>query len=154
MPEWIAQKQEWEWAESELDAEVEAGARRTAERRRQSPLPTITDARFLPGERRMRVDFDNGTTFIFPVDQVQGLSGGGEDQLAQFKVLSYDTLGWDNLETIVPISEVMAGILGSKAWMKRLSEMGKRGGSIRSESKVQAARENGKRGGRPKKAAL
>lgn len=154
MPRWNAQTQEWEWTEAELEAEVEAAARRTAELRMHRPLLTITDARYLAGERRVRVDFDNGTTFIFPVDPVQGLSGANEESLARLQVLSYDTLAWEELDAMVPVSDLMAGILGSKAWMKRLSDMGKKGGAVSSESKARAARENGRRGGRPKKTAL
>ncbi len=152
MPSWNAETQEWEWAEAELDAEVEAGRARTAERRMQQPMLSIVDVRFLENERRVRIDLDNGTTFIFPVDRVQGLAGATAEQLSRPKLLGHDTVAWDDLDAIVPASDLMTGVFGSKAWMARLSQMGKKGGAARSEAKVAAARANGKRGGRPKRA--
>lgn len=151
MPDWNTETQSWDWTEAELDAEVEAGAHRTTELRTGSPRRSITGARYLTGERRVLVDLDNGTTFIFPVDQVQALAGAHEENLAKLVVLSYDTIAWPAIDAIAPVSDLMAGIFGSKAWMKRLSEMGKKGGAARSEAKAAAARENGKRGGRPRK---
>lgn len=154
MPNWNAEAKTWEWTDAELEAEVEAGARRTAELREKTPRRNITSARYLPAERRVLVDLDNGTTFIFPADQVQGLAGKTDEELAALEILSYDTLAWPALDAIAPVSDLMAGIFGSKAWMKRLSEMGKKGGAARSQAKAEAARENGRRGGRPRKTAL
>lgn len=37
--------------------------------------------------------------------------------------------------------------------IKAASEMGKRGGSVKTEAKAAASRENGKKGGRPRKEA-
>ena len=39
----------------------------------------------------------------------------------------------------------------SKQLKKYFSELGKKGGSVKSERKAHASRENGKKGGRPKK---
>ena len=44
--------------------------------------------------------------------------------------------------------ELIEGIFGNRQWM---SLIGKKGGSARSEAKVRAVRESGRKGGRPKK---
>jgi hypothetical protein len=42
-------------------------------------------------------------------------------------------------------------LMGSRSWMA--AQMGKKGGKSTSEAKSKSSRENGKLGGRPKKAA-
>lgn len=154
MPRWDAGTQAWEWTDAELEAEIEAGARRTAELRKQHPMLTVTGAMYLPGDRRVRVDFDNCTTFIFPVDRVQFISGATDDQLAKLEIWGHDTIAWPELDAHVPMSSLLAGIFGSSAWMSALQrERGKKGGESRTAAKAAAARQNGKKGGRPRKAA-
>jgi hypothetical protein len=48
------------------------------------------------------------------------------------------------------VHALIDGVFGSKAWMR---DIGRVGGSAKSEAKATAARENGKKGGRPRKAA-
>jgi len=45
---------------------------------------------------------------------------------------------------------LLSGVFGSKTWMART--LGAAGGRARSAQKASAARENGRKGGRPKKA--
>jgi len=47
------------------------------------------------------------------------------------------------------ISALLSGIFGTRAWMSQLSAAGRLGGTKTSDRKAAAARENGKRGGRP-----
>jgi hypothetical protein len=47
------------------------------------------------------------------------------------------------------ISALLSGIFGTRAWMSQLSAAGRLGGTKTSVRKAAAARENGKRGGRP-----
>lgn len=152
MAKWNAEKQEWEWTEAELEAEIEAGKQRTAELRKGRPLLAVTAARYLENERRVLVDLDNGTSFIFPVDHVQELAGKTNEELRDVQVLSDDAIAWDGIDVMVPVSDLMAGTFGSQAWMKHLSAMGKKGGAARSAAKTAASRANGAKGGRPKKA--
>jgi hypothetical protein len=46
------------------------------------------------------------------------------------------------------VSQLVMGLFGSKAWM---TELGRQGGKLKSVAKAQASRDNGKRGGRPRK---
>jgi hypothetical protein len=58
------------------------------------------------------------------------------------------------LDVDLSVPGLIAGVFGGGAWMRQLGrQMGKKGGSARTQSKARAARENGKRGGRPRKTA-
>ena len=46
------------------------------------------------------------------------------------------------------VAGLVAGVFGTRAWM---AELGRKGGSVTSEAKAAAVRENGKKGGRPRK---
>lgn len=151
MAEWDPIKRTWKFTKADLQAELEAGASRGEELRRYRRPIKIVDAAYLPEGRRFQVDLDNGSTFIFPVDRVQGVSGASDEDLADFEILGPNAIEWPAFDGFVPIPELMAGFFGTDAWMARFKKMGKKGGSSRSPAKAAAARENGKRGGRPKK---
>ncbi|HEY9899143.1 MAG TPA: hypothetical protein V6D00_08175 [Pantanalinema sp.] len=58
------------------------------------------------------------------------------------------------MDTGFTVDWLLAGVFGGETWMARLrSENARLGGRATSEAKRSAARENGKKGGRPKKAA-
>jgi hypothetical protein len=54
-----------------------------------------------------------------------------------------------NFEHPTPlVAGLVAGVFGTRAWM---AELGRKGGSVTSEAKASAVRENGKKGGRLRK---
>jgi hypothetical protein len=59
-------------------------------------------------------------------------------------------LHWPLLDADLYVPSLIEGAFGSRRWMQQI---GKVGGSIRSSIKAKAARENGKRGGRPRRKA-
>jgi len=59
-------------------------------------------------------------------------------------------LHWESLDIDHYIPALIDGVFGTRAWM---SELGKLGGTSRSKAKQTAARKNGRKGGRPRKAA-
>ncbi|NEU73682.1 DUF2442 domain-containing protein [Hassallia byssoidea VB512170] len=98
---------------------------------------------------RIVVELRSGATFLFPPELVQGLAGASPDNLNNVEVTpSGEGLHWEQLDVDMSIPALMLGIFGTKAWM---AELGSRGGSVSSTAKAKAARENGKRGGRPRK---
>jgi hypothetical protein len=98
---------------------------------------------------RIVIELLNGATFLFPPELVQGLGGASPDKLNNVEVTpSGEGLHWEELDVDMSIPALMVGIFGTKAWM---AELGSRGGSVSSTAKASAARENGKRGGRPRK---
>ena len=60
-------------------------------------------------------------------------------------------LHWPRLDADVYVPGLMAGALGSRAWMAR--ELGAQGGRTSTPAKAAAARANGAKGGRPRKRA-
>jgi hypothetical protein len=98
---------------------------------------------------RIVIELRNGATFLFPPELVQGLGGASPDNLKNVEVTpSGEGLHWEQLDVDMSIPALMVGIFGTKAWM---AELGSKGGSVSSTAKARAARENGKRGGRPRK---
>jgi hypothetical protein len=98
---------------------------------------------------RIVIELQNGATFLFPPELVQGLAGASPDKLNNVEVTpSGEGLHWEELDVDMSIPALMVGIFGTKAWM---AELGSKGGSVSSTAKASAARENGKRGGRPRK---
>lgn len=93
------------------------------------------------------VVLNNGSTISFPPHLGQGLAGASTEDLSDVEITpSGQGLHWEKLDVDLSIPGILAGIFGTKAWM---AEIGRKGGQITSESKSKAARENGKKGGRP-----
>ena len=99
--------------------------------------------------RRIIVDLTNGCAFAFPPELVQGLETASEEQLSEVAILGPGYgLHWDKLDVDLSIPGLLSGVFGTAAWMAR------RGGKSTSEAKANAARVNGAKGGRPRKAAI
>ncbi|KZY38011.1 hypothetical protein A3731_41145 [Roseovarius sp. HI0049] len=95
---------------------------------------------------RIIVDLTNGCTFAFPPRLVQGLETAADENLAAVEILGAGYgLHWEALDVDLSIPGLMAGLFGTKAYMAR------RAGQTKSPAKAAAARENGRKGGRPRK---
>ncbi len=98
------------------------------------------------------IHLKNGSIFIFPPRLAQGLAEATPEQLADFWIPpSGKSIHWDSLDVDFGIPELVMGIFGTKSWM---AELGRKGGQATSKAKSEAARKNGKKGGRPKKVTL
>jgi hypothetical protein len=130
-----------ELTDLELDAAAERG------RVAAQIEPRATSARFDAGHGRVVVDLTNGCTFAFPARIVQGLEQASDADLAEVAVLgSGYALHWPTLDVDITVPGVLAGVFGTKAYMARLA------GQATSPAKAAAARSNGAKGGRPRKA--
>jgi hypothetical protein len=110
--------------------------------------PRARSAHYDRKQRRIVVELMNGCTFMFPPTVVQGLETASADELSEVEVTPQGFgLHWEKLDADFTVAGLLAGIFGTKAWM---SEMGRRGGTVRSEAKAAAVRENGRKGGRPR----
>jgi len=100
--------------------------------------------------RRIHVELVSGSAIAVPVHLLQGLAGSSSAKLRNVMVTGGGyALHWPDLDVDFFVPDLIAGSLGTQAWMR---ELGKRGGRRSSAAKAAAARENGKRGGRPRKA--
>ena len=130
-----------ELTDSQLEAALERG------RQAQLSEPRAVKAHYSKARRRIVVDLNNGCTFAFPPDTVQGLQDATPEQLAQVQILGRGFgLHWEDLDADLSVPGLLAGIFGTKAFMARQA------GKVKSPAKAAAARANGMKGGRPRKA--
>ena len=133
------------------DAELEDAL----ERGRQADLaePRAVAARYDGRTHRVVVELANDTSLSFPPELVKELRGAGPAQVGALTVLAGGrALRWEALDLDLGVAPLLAGIFGTAAWMRRLrSEMGRVGGRTSTPAKATAARENGRKGGRPRK---
>jgi hypothetical protein len=132
------------------DAELKA-----AEARGRTMLATesrAVAAHFDRATARVVVDLANGCSYVFPARLVQDLQGASDDALADIVVDGQGfNLHWPALAADLYVPALVCGIFGTRAWMTR--ELARVAGAATSPAKAAAARSNGAKGGRPRKAA-
>lgn len=111
--------------------------------------PRAVKAWYAAESERVFIELTNGVMMGFPYQLLQGLANGTPEQLAEVEILpTGSALHWESLDADLSVPQLVSGLFGSKAWM---TELGRYGGKSKSEAKAQASRDNGKRGGRPRK---
>jgi hypothetical protein len=134
--------------DNEILAQIPAARRRGAWEAARAPR--ATSARYDGESGRIVVNLTNGCLFAFPSELGEGLSGANSEDLAGIEIMPGGSgLRWEALDADLSVEGLIAGIFGSEIWMR---EMGRRGGSSSSPAKARAARRNGRKGGRPRKA--
>ena len=112
--------------------------------------PRAAAAHYDPAAGRVVIELANGCAYAFPAQRVQDLQGASEEDLADVEVDGAGfNLHWPNVDFYVPA--LVAGVFGTRAWIAR--ELARVAGRVRSPAKAAAARSNGAKGGRPRKAA-
>lgn len=130
-----------ELTDAEFDAATARGKIATASE------PRAKSARYDRKLGRVVVALSNGCTFAFPPHLAQGLEDANDEQLAELEILGAGYgLHWEALDVDLSIPGLLAGLFGTKAYMAR------RAGQTKSPAKSAAARTNGLKGGRPKRA--
>lgn len=124
-----------------------------AEARLQDDLkgqPKAVTARYDRRVSRIVVELDNGLELAFPPRLAEGLEAAAPAELSEIEISPLgDGLYWPSLDVDLHVPGLLLGVFGSKAWMAKA--LGAAGGSARSARKANAARENGRKGGRPKR---
>ncbi len=101
---------------------------------------------------RLVVGLNNGVTVMVPVTLLEGLADAADDDLTEIEITPAGLgLHWPRLDADVYVPALMHGVFGSKRWMA--AQLGATGGRASTAAKTAAARENGRKGGRPRKHA-
>lgn len=114
--------------------------------------PRAVSGRYSRETGRVTVELANGCAYVFPAALVQDLSEADPDDLAVIEVDGAGfNLHWPRLDVDLYVPALVSGVFGTREWMK--SALARQAGRSTSASKAAAARENGRKGGRPRKQA-
>jgi Protein of unknown function (DUF2442) len=135
----------WEFTEEELAQQLLDAAKRGKEAKLNEPRATrvIYDG----DTSRLIIELTSRALLGIPVEKIQGLGNASPQIISQVELApSGDSVHWEALDLDLSLPGLVAGVLGTKAWM---IELGRKGGIVQSEAKATAARTNGLKGGRP-----
>jgi hypothetical protein len=126
---------------------AEIAAARERGRLYRATQPHAVSARYDAKSDRIIVDLTSGATFAFPPRLAQGLADAAPAHLAEVELLGDgEALHWETLDVDYSVAGLVNGIFGTAKWMAA------RAGRATSPAKAAAARANGAKGGRPRKA--
>ena len=135
---------------ADMTSEQFQEAQASGEARLSGPL--AESAHYDAGRGRLIVRLAGGVEIGFPPALAEGLEHATAADLA---VIEVDACGLGihvpALDADLYVPALLEGVLGSERWMA--ARMGAKGGRARSAAKTAAVRENGRKGGRPQKAA-
>jgi hypothetical protein len=135
--------------DAELDAQIEEARQRSVQQ--VGSLPRAVAARYDAETQRIIVDLKSGVTVMVPRSAIRELEDASLEEIARVSIsTSGEGLHWDELDVHVSVPGLMLEIVGPRAISE---ELARRAGRASSEAKAKAARENGKKGGRPRKVA-
>jgi hypothetical protein len=133
------------WIEEEIERNYNPASQRG--RRATASDARARTARYDARNDRIVVELTNGCSFAFPPRLAQGLASASAELLSEVEATPRGGgLHWEKLDVDLSVPNLVMGVFGSKIWMR---ELGRRGGRVTSSAKARAARENGRKGGRP-----
>jgi hypothetical protein len=135
----------WQFSEEELDRQfIDASVRGSNEQQ-----PYAKSVVYDQPHERLQIELADGKLFGIPIYQIQGLASASPAHIAKFELSpTGDALHWQSLDLDLGIEGLINRVTGTRSWMAHL---GRRGGQVSSEAKVAAARQNGHKGGRPRR---
>lgn len=109
--------------------------------------PHAASARYDAKSGRVVIDLTNGATLAFPAELVEGLHDASPAEIAEIEVIGGGFgLHWPQLDEDYTVPGLVNGVFGTAKWMAA------KAGRATSPAKAAAARANGAKGGRPRKA--
>jgi len=135
---------------AELTRQQFAAAKARGEKRLRGPR--AESAHYDAERDRVIVRLTTGIEIGFAPRDAEGLQHASRDELAEIEVEAFGLgIHFPRLDADLYVPALLEGVLGSKSWMA--ARLGAAGGRVRSSAKAAASRNNGKRGGRPRKTA-
>jgi hypothetical protein len=114
--------------------------------------PRAESAHYDAGRNRVIVRLTTGVEIGFAPRDVEGLQHASTADLKTIEVEAFGLgIHFPTIDADLYVPALLEGVLGSKRWMA--AQLGAAGGRSRTQAKAAASRENGKRGGRPRKIA-
>jgi hypothetical protein len=135
---------------SEILAQIPAAIGRA--KRAQRSEPHAATARYDARDRVLYVGLTNGSGFSIPVTRIPGLNTASDRDLSTVEIgPSGVGVRWSTLDADLSVAGLAQLILGAQTLLR---VAGSAGGSARSAAKADAARRNGLKGGRPRRAVV
>jgi len=130
------------------DAEIEAALESA---KLHDHEPRALAAEHIPDLRLLIVSLSNGRRLVLPIEDLQGLGNATHKQIQNYELLGHETgISFPDLDVDLYVPALIEGVYGNRRWM---AQLGRKGGSAKSEAKRRAAKTNGVKGGRPARAA-
>jgi hypothetical protein len=130
------------------DAEIEAALERA---KLHNSEPRALTVEHIADLNLLIVGLSNQRRLALPVEDVQGLGQATHEQLRNYKLIGRGTgICFPELDVDLYVPALIEGVYGNRRWM---AQLGKKGGSAKTEVKQVAARANGAKGGRPTRIA-
>jgi hypothetical protein len=124
------------------------GVIRERMRREHPGEPQVIGAHYDHAAARVLVEFSNGCLFGFPIWMIPGTSRATPEELEQIQLEPFgEAVIWEDLNTDTNV----LGLIMEAFHLK--TQAAKYLGSATSPAKAEASRENGRKGGRPRKSA-
>ncbi len=121
-------------------------------RARQTPELQASAAWYDKLANELVVKLKNGSTITTPISALPELAEAKPEDIATVELSRRgEALHWEALDQDFSVGGLIVTVFGNKRFM---AELGRIGGSATTEAKAIAARENGRKGGRPAKAMI
>ena len=131
------------------DAEIEAAL---SWAKLHGSEPRALSVAHIPDLKLLIVGLSNGRRLVLPIEDIQGLGSATRAQIQNYELLGNGTgISFPDLDVDLYVPALIEGVYGNRRWM---AQLGKKGGSAKTEAKRRAAKANGARGGRPRRTAV
>jgi len=141
----------WFFFEHEVittDAEIDAALERS---KLHDSDPRALAVEHIPALKLLIVGLSNQRRLVLPIEDLQGLGNATHKQIQNYELLGHGTgISFPDLDVDLYVPALIEGVYGNRRWM---AQLGRKGGSAKTEAKRKAAKANGAKGGRPARTA-